>query len=94
MPRIPLTSFEMQKYYQNKHNKFNGVFSRFYYNLPKVKDETYVINLHGYKLIGTHCIAWYVKQSNATYFDSFGVEPISKEIKKIDIKQKYNNNNL
>ena len=65
----PLTNFEIQKYYQNEP-KFNGVSSR--NNLTKVKDETYVINLDEYKLIGTHWIALYVNTENVTYFDSFG----------------------
>ena len=42
----PLTNFEIQKYYQNE-TKFNGVFSR--NNLPKIKDEPYVINFDGYE---------------------------------------------
>ena len=75
----PLTNFEIQKYYQNE-SKFNGVYSR--NNLPKIKDETYAINLDEYKSIGTHWIALYVSIGNVTYFDSFEVEHISKEIKK------------
>ena len=41
MPPHSLTNFEIQKYYQNEP-KFNGVYSR--NNLPKIKDEAYVIN--------------------------------------------------
>ena len=41
-----------------------------------------VINLHENSDIGTHWIALYVVKNNVTYFDSFGVEHISKEIKK------------
>ena len=74
----PLTNFQIQKYYQNEL-KFNGVYSR--NNLPKIKDGAYVINLE-YKSIGTHWIALYVNANNIVYFDSFGVEHISKEIKK------------
>ena len=37
MPSHPLTSFEIQKYYQNE-TKFNGVYSR--NNLPEIKDGT------------------------------------------------------
>ena len=37
-----LTSFEIQKYYQNDH-KHNGVYSR--NSLPKLKDVTYAINI-------------------------------------------------
>ena len=51
MPPHSLTNFEIQKYYQNEP-KFNGVYSR--NNLPKIKDEAYVINLDKFKSIGTH----------------------------------------
>ena len=51
MPSHPVANFEIQNYYQNEP-KINGVYSR--NNLPKIKDETYVINLDGFKLIGTH----------------------------------------
>ena len=75
----PLTNFEIQKYPQNEP-KFKGVYSR--NNLPKLKDEAYVINLDKYKSIGTHWKASYVIAENVTYFDSFGAEHIPKEIKK------------
>ena len=51
-------------------------------NLSKIKDGTYIINLDEYESIGTHWIALYVNAENVTYFDSFGVEHISKEIRK------------
>ena len=67
------------KYYENEY-RFNGVFSRD--NLPnKIRDGAYVINLDEYSDIGTHWIALYVKNNDITYFDSFGVEHIPKEIK-------------
>ena len=47
----------------------------------KIKDGAYVINLDEYSDIGTHWIALYVKDNDITYFDSFGVEHIPKEIK-------------
>ena len=73
------------KYCQNEP-RFNGVYSRD--NLPnEIKDGAYVINLDEYLDIGTHWIALYVKNNNVTYFDSFGVEHIPKEIK-IFIKNK------
>ena len=78
MPPHPLTNFEIQKYYQNEP-RFNGVYSRD--NLPKIKDGAYVINLDEYSDIGTHWVALYVHNNNVTYFDSFGVEHIPKEIK-------------
>ena len=79
MPPHPLTNFEIQKYYQNE-TKFNGVYSR--NNLSKAKDGTYVIKLDEYKSIGTHWIALYLNAGNVTYFDSFGVEHVLKEIKR------------
>ena len=75
-----LANLEIQKYYQNEA-KFNGVYSR--NNLPKIKDGAYVINLAEFKSIGTHWIALYVNAENITYFGSFGVEHIPKEIRKI-----------
>ena len=75
----PLTSFEIQKYYQDEP-KFNGVYSR--NNLSKIKDEAYITNLDEYESIETHWIALYVNAKNVTYFDSFGVEHIPKEIRK------------
>ena len=71
----PLTNFEIQKYYQNEP-KFNGIFSRD--NFIKMKDGAYVINLDEYSDIETHWVALWV---DVTYFDSFGVENIPKEIK-------------
>ena len=73
-----LTNFETQKYYQNEP-RFNAVYSR--NNLPKIKDGAYVINLDEYSDIGTHWVALYVSNNDVTYFDSFGVEHIPKEIK-------------
>ena len=78
MPPHPLTNFEILKYYQNE-SRFNGVCSRD--NLPKIKDGAYVINLDEYTDIGTHWVALYVHNNNVTYFGSFGVEHIPKEVK-------------
>ena len=43
-------------------------------------DGAYVINLDEYSDIHTHWVPLYVKNNNVTYFDSFGVEHIPKEI--------------
>ena len=75
----PLTNFEIQKYYQNER-KFNGVYSR--NNFSKIKDRAYIINLDEYESIGTQWIALYVNAEYITYFDTFGVEHIPKEMKK------------
>ena len=70
----------MQMYYQSE-TRFNWVYPRD--NLPdKTKNGTYVVNLDEYFDIGTHWIALYVNTKTVTYFDSFGVEHIPKEIKK------------
>ena len=45
-----------------------------------MKDGACVINLDEYSDIGTHQVALYVNNNNATYFDSFGVEHSPKEI--------------
>ena len=60
--------------------KFNSLYSR--NKLPKIKDGAYVINLDGYKSIGTHWINLYLNAENVTHFDSFGVEYIKKKKKK------------
>ena len=76
MPLYPLTNFKIQKYYQNEI-KFNSVYSR--NNLPKIKNRG-ICNKSWW--IGTHWIALYVNGNNRKYFDSFGVEYITKEIEK------------
>ena len=47
-----------------------------------MKYEAYVINLDEYSDIGTPWIGLYVNSKTITYFDSFGVKHIPKEIKK------------
>ena len=86
MPPHPLTNFEIQKYYHNHaqrsskdKTRFNGVYSRD--NLPKIKDGAFVINLDEYSDIGTHWIDLYSLNNDVTYFDSFRVEHIPREIK-------------
>ena len=86
MPPHLLTNFEIQKYYKNHAKwslkneiKFNGFFSRD--NLPnKIKDGAHIINLDEYSDIGTHWVALYVKNNDITYFETFGVEHIPKDI--------------
>ena len=97
----PLTNFEIQAYYQNEP-RFNEVFSRD--NLPNtIKNGAYVTNLDEYHDIGTHWVALYVntaelssKECNnesVTYFDSFGVGHIPKEIIKF-IRPAVDNKNI
>ena len=95
-PPHPLTNFEIQEYYQNEP-RFNEVFSRD--NLPNViKNGAYVINLDECHDIGTHWVALYVQSTSVyhmyvnnkivTYFDSFGVEHIPKELMKFINRKK------
>ena len=82
MPPHPLGNFEIQNQYQNEPRS-NGVYSRD--NLPErssaeIKDGAYIINLDEHSNIGTHWVALWVNNNNVTYFDSFGVEYIQKEI--------------
>ena len=80
MPPHSLTNFEIQNFYENEP-KFNGVYSR---NIsPKIKDGVYIIDLDEYKSIWTQWIALYVNDNNVTYFESFGIEHIPKEIRKL-----------
>ena len=65
------------KYYENEP-RFNGIYSRD--NLSKIKDGAYIINLDEYSDISTHWVTLYVKNNKVTYFNSFGVEHIPKEI--------------
>ena len=84
MPPHPLTNFEIQKYYKNEP-RFHAVCSRD--NVTEIKGGAYVINLDEYSDIGTHWVALYVNSNinnyyySVTYFNSFGVEHIPKEIK-------------
>ena len=84
------TNFEIQK--SQNEPKFNGVYSR--NNLPKTKDEVYLINLDEYESIRTHWIVLYVNGDNITYLYSSGVEHMPKEIKKFIGNKMFGNINL
>ena len=76
-----LTNFEMKKY-QHEPRFFNEVYWRD--NVPdKITNGAYVINFDEYSDIRTHWIVLYLLNSNITYFDSFGIEHIPKEIIKL-----------
>ena len=66
MPPHRLTNFEIKKNYENEPN-FGGA---------------YIANLDEYESIESNFITSYVNDNTVTYFDSFGVEHIPKEIKK------------
>ena len=88
LPAHPLTNFEIQEYYQNEP-RFTRVFSRDNL-LNNIKNGAYVINLDEYHDIGTHWVALYVNNKIVTYFDSFGVEHIPKEIMEFIARKKNN----
>ena len=70
---------KLLKYYHNE-SRFNGVYSRD--NLPnKIKEGVCITNTDEYSDIVTYWIALYVNAQAITYFDSFGIEHIPKEIK-------------
>ena len=69
MPPHPLTNFEILKYNENQA-RFNGAYSRD--NLP---------NKMSIQILVLTWVALNVKNNDITYFDSFGLEHIPKEIK-------------
>ena len=69
---------------------FNGVYSR--NNLSKIKDGAYIINLDEYEFLETHWITLCVNAKIVTYFDSFGVEHIPKEIRKFVVNKNITTN--
>ena len=46
-------------------------------------DGAFVINFDEYKSVRTHWNVLYMNRNKTTYFDSFGVEYIPKEIQKV-----------
>ena len=49
-------------------------------NLPRIKDEAYVINLDDKKSKGKHWVSLFFDRNTAVYFDSFGIEYSLQEI--------------
>ena len=50
-------------------------------SLKKTKDGAYIINLDEYANVGTHWIALFCNRNEIVYFDGFGVEHVSEEVK-------------
>ena len=48
--------------------------------LTKIKDGVYKIHLHEFKLVRTYWIALKMNVEKVTYFDSFDVKHVPKEI--------------
>ena len=91
MPPHPLTNLKIQKCYQ-KEPKFNGVCASKDLGF-KINDRAYITNLDAYEPIGTYQIVLYVNAENITYFHSFAVEYIPKEIRKF-IRNKNTTTNI
>ena len=85
MPPHSFTNFKMRKHFQNEP-KFNGVYSG-----NNLSNTTYRVYIKTLGSIGTHWIPLYENKKNVTYFDSFGIGDIPKEIKKIHWKWIYYN---
>ena len=51
-------------------------------NLPRIRDKTYVINLHDKKIKATHWISLFTDRNTAVYFQFFGIEYIPQEVLK------------
>ena len=86
MPPHPLTNLEIQKYYHNEPRLMVFILEIIYLKrslMKKIKDWADVINLDEYSDIRIHWIALYVLNNKVTYFDSFGVKHIPKEVKKV-----------
>ena len=65
-------------YYFNYKPKFNGVFSR--NNLPRIKDEAFVINLDEKKKSNrTHWLSLFIDKNTSVYFVSYGINYIPQE---------------
>ena len=77
MPLHLLNNIEITNYF-NYEPRFNGVFSRS--NLPRIKDQAYVINLDDRNSKGTHWVSLFIDRNLAVYFDSFRIDYIPQEV--------------
>ena len=57
---------------------FGGVYSR--NNLPKIKDQAYIINLDEFKSTGIHWIVLHVNHNNVLYIDSLTLNIFQKKL--------------
>ena len=69
----PLSNIEITNYFKYEA-RFIGVFSR--NNLSRIKDGTYVINLHDKNSKRTCWLSLIIDKNLAVYFDSFETEYI------------------
>ena len=81
-PPHSLTNFEIQGYYQDEPRFNDFLVEIIYLIIIIIINGAYEIKLDEYRDIGTHWVALYVNNKTATYFDSFGVEHIPKQIMK------------
>jgi len=67
------------KYFQDEP-RFKGVYSK--NRLPQRDEGAFVINLEDDTKAGSHWVALFVLKNKCTYFDSFGIEHLPKEIER------------
>ena len=63
--------------------KFKNIITINEHFFSRDKKGSYVINVDEYADTGTHWIALFCTEIEVIYFDSFGVEHVSKEIEKL-----------
>ena len=85
-----IMQFYITEYFNNEP-RFNGVYSKD--NLPRIKDETFFINLNDKQSKGTHWISLFIHKNTVTYFDSFGIKYIPQDVLS-KIKHKSINHNV
>ena len=87
IPPHPLTNFEIQNFYQNEP-RFNGLNSR---NNLLYEKGVYIIKIDEFIVVGNHWTALYALNNDIIFFNSFGVDHISKEIRRLISDKKYAN---
>ena len=55
------------------------------------KDGVYIIKIDEFIVVGTHWTALYALNNDIIFFNSFGVDHISKEIRRLISDEKYAN---
>ena len=76
----------------NLLNLLTFIFSRD--NLPRMKDEAYVISLDDKQSRGTHWVSLFVYRNEAVYFDSLEIECIPQEVLKKNQMQIYHTKHI
>ncbi len=89
---MSLTNFDIEEICNEYKIKLIKVCAKDELN-GKPKNGGYIINLDNHDSIGSHWVAFYVRDTNATYFDSFGAVPpyeVCRFLNKGNVKSIYN----